>query len=187
MKVKCIHKAWVSVPDYFCIDLEARQRKTEFYIDLDCEYIVYGITIKDNFIWYYVCDNTFLEYPLWKPSPFFEVVDPRLSRYWIYSYKKVKNYILCPIMTFPEWANNHPDFYDKLTDCEKSELAIFARYKELMDLEFEDPNITEIAQKEEDWLICRSCFEAWEFHNTQDALVRCPQCKKILINPNYKS
>ncbi len=151
------------------------------------EYTIYGITIRDEYIWYYLCDEIYTYFPRWKPPFFFEVVDPRLSRYWIYSYKKLENYIRAhPIITFPEWANNHPDYYDKLTDGDDPEVAIFKTYKELMDLEFPDSSISKAAQiGDAEWLICPLCWEPWQNSEDIDALVRCPKCQKILNNPRY--
>jgi hypothetical protein len=91
-----------------------------------------------------------------------------------------------PIITFPEWANNHPDFYDKLSDGDKFEVALFEHYKELMDLEFPDPAVQEAPECLDGWLIC-PCLEAWQSDNTLDALVRCPKCRKLLCNPLYRN
>jgi len=193
MKVKAIYKNWASLPSYFVLESDSPRleyqinNRSDYDLELEKEYIVYGMTIRDNFTWYFICEESTSRYPGWYPSPFFEVIDSSLSRFWIYTYKKLDNYITqrC-VFSFPEWANNHPDFYDRLTDWEEEETAIFKKYKELMDLEFEDPAITEYAQQEEDgWLICWSCYEAWQLFNTLDALIKCPKCEKILNNPRY--
>jgi len=148
-------------------------------------YIVYGMTVYVNMVWYYIADEDYSFYPIWTPASLFDVVDDKISRYWVYSFKEGEFNNKAPLWTFPDWAQD-PDFYDRLLDFETKEVAIFKRYKELMDLEFEDPRITEYAQKEEDgWLICWSCYEAWQSFNTLDALVKCPKCEKILNNPRY--
>lgn len=161
----------------------------DFFIELDAEYTVYGLTLREGYIWYYICDKHFTYFPRWKPSPFFDVIDSRLSRYWIYSLKKADNYPQAyPIITFPEWANNHPDFYDRLSDGEEQEVAIFRSYKEQMDLEFPNSSIVEIAQVgDADWLICPFCKDAWKNCSSLDALVCCPTCRKIMQNPRYKN
>lgn len=189
MKIKCIFNKWVDIPkDVFSIN-NTINKESDFYVDVGSEYIVYGMTVRNDCIWYYICDRVFTYYPRWKPSSFFEVIDPRLSRYWIFSCKKFKNYSKAhPIITFPEWADNHPDFYDKLTDGEQKEVIIFKTYKELMDLEFPDSSISEAAQIGDNvWLICPLCMDAWQFSNEEDALVRCPKCKHVLNNPRYKN
>jgi len=189
MKIKCIYNKWPDVPkDIFPIN-DFSNKESDFYIEIDAEYTVYGMTVRNGCIWYYTRDKAFTYFPRWKPSYFFEVVDPRLSRYWIYSCKKFKNYSQAhPIITFPQWADNHPDFYDMLSDGEEKEVMIFKTYKELMDLEFPDSSISEIAQiGDDEWLICPTCLDAWQYNDDKDALVRCPKCLKVLNNPRYKN
>jgi hypothetical protein len=41
-----------------------------------------------------------------------------------------------PIIAFEEWVSN-PVFYDKLTDGDKNAVAVFKKYKKLMDGEFD--------------------------------------------------
>jgi len=188
MKVKCIFKKYEEVDTKAYGFQAASKGNSNFYININETYIVYGMTLKDGNIWYYLCDLMFTYFPRWKPSLFFEVVDPRISRYWIYSFNKLVDYIQAyPIITFPEWANNHPDFYDKLTDGEEREVEIFKNYKELMDLEFADSSILEAAQIGDDqWLICPKCKDAWQNSDNRDALVKCPKCSTIFNNPRYK-
>jgi hypothetical protein len=147
------------------------------------------MTVRNGSIWYYIADRVFSYFPRWKPSSFFEVIDVRLSRHWIYSHKKHIDYPQRhSIITFPEWANNHPDFYDKLTDGDKKEVAIFKTYKELMDLEFPSSSISEVAHLVDDeWLICPTCIDAWQCSNIRNALIKCPKCQKTLNNPRYKN
>lgn len=189
MKIKCIYKKWSDVPISVVSSNNLIVNESEFYLDLEKEYIVYGMTIRDGCFWYYVCDRLFSYFPRWKPSFFFEVSDPRLSRYWVYSNKKLEDYLKSyPIITFPEWASNHPDFYDKLSDGNEKEVMIFKSYKELMDLEFPDPSISKIAQiGDAEWLICPYCSEAWQYGADLDALVKCPICLNLSNNPRYKN
>ena len=189
MKIICIYERWSEIPKEISDTTSIYNKKCDFHVVAGAEYIVYGITLRDGHIWYYICDKLFTYYPIWKPSPLFKVNDSRLSRYWIYSYEKLENYSQAhPIITFSEWATNHPDFYDKLTDGEDREVTIFKAYKELMDLEFPDSSISEAAQiGDGEWLICPTCIDAWQCCNNTDALVRCPKCQKKLNNPRYRN
>lgn len=190
MKIKCIYNSYLRISEeslpsgYF----NERSRDYDFRLDEGAQYTVYGITLKDGLLWYYICDKSFIYYPIWKPSVFFEVVDPCLSRFWIYSFKKFENYISAhPIITFPEWANNHPDFYDKLSDGEIQEVEIFRAYKKLMDLEFPDKSIKEAAQiVDEKWLLCPICNNAWANIDDLNGMVICTECRAVLHNPRYK-
>ena len=48
--------------------------------------------------------------------------------------------------------------------------------------------ISEIAQiGDDEWLICPTCLDAWQYNDDKDALVRCPKCLKVLNNPRYKN
>lgn len=192
MKVKCVYNKFMDVPESIFSSSEFNSeagRRAEFSLRIGREYTVYGATIRDNCIWYYLCREHFTYYPRWYPSPFFDVIDSRISRHWVYSYKKLDNYgEAYPILTFSEWANDHPDFYDRLTDEEEEEVEIFSTYKELMDLEFPDSSVLDIAQiGDDEWLICSLCIDAWQCSNGKDALVRCPKCQKALNNPRYKN
>ena len=183
MKVKCIENKVLLLPDE--IKKNYSISYPEFSVLVGKEYVVYGMTLNLGYIWYYLCDEHFDYYPVWKPSSFFEVVDSRLSRYWIYSYQVHPDIETYPVIAFPEWANNL-DYYDKLTDGDDPEVAIFKTYKELMDLEFPDSSISKAAQiGDAEWLICPLCWEPWQNSEDIDALVRCPKCQKILNNPRY--
>jgi hypothetical protein len=188
MKIKCIYNHWDQLPEIVPSINLTNRRNSQFYVEVDQEYIVYGMTIREGFIWYYLCDQAFTYFPRWKPSPFFEVIDPRISRYWIYSYKKMDSYLHAhPILTFPEWANNHPDYYDKLTDGRPYEVEVFHTYKEWMDLEFPDKSIFEYAEVgDKEWLICSQCIDPWQDSNPHNGMVRCPKCNKIMHNPRYQ-
>ncbi len=188
MKIKCIHVQWEDVPQEVFRSNNVTNKGVDFFLKQNAEYVVYGITLRNTCFWYYVCDEYFTYFPRWKPSPFFEVIDQRLSRHWICTYKKHKNYTQAfPIITFPEWANNHPDFYDKLSNGNENEVNIFKSYKELMDLEFPDRGIKILAKiADTEWLICPSCTDAWEHSESRDALVRCPKCLLVYKNPRYR-
>jgi len=150
------------------------------------EYIVYALSEYYESIWYCICDESYTYHPMWIPEHFFELSDNRLSHYWIFSFKEdlKKNRFF---FGFHEWANQL-DFYDNLVDGEKREVQIFKTYKELMDLEFSDSSISEIAQiGDDEWLICPACLDAWQYKDDKDALVRCPKCLKVLNNPRYKN
>ncbi len=84
-----------------------------------------------------------------------------------------------PIITYPEWANNHPEYYDKLTDGDEEEVSLFKTYKELMDVEFPDHSITESAAVgDSEWLICPDCMDAWNSPGDKDGMVICPNARR---------
>jgi hypothetical protein len=185
MRIKCVENKVAKLPEEIIKNYSISD--SNFPILIGKEYVVYGMTVHLGYVWYYICDEIYSYYPTWSPSPLFEVIDGQLSRFWIYSYKEGMRTVLSPWWTFPEWADN-PDFYDNLTDGDEREVKIFKSYKELMDLEFPDFTISEIAQiGDKEWLICPTCIDGWECLNTLDGMVRCPKCKKVMHNPRYQA
>lgn len=190
MKIRCSYINGSDLPsDLISVDPNYYS-SLKFDLLLDKDYTVYAMTLHHSYIWYYICDETSSTYPIWQPSPLFEVIDPKISRYWIYSYSSKTTYYWSPhpVWAFPEWAQNPDYYYDMLTDGSENELALFEKYKDLMDLEFSDPSITAFAQVgDENWLVCPNCIDAWESSNTFDALVKCPKCNVVMNNPRYQN
>jgi hypothetical protein len=105
------------------------------------EYVVYGMTTFLEHVWFYICDEDYSYYPIWNPLPLFKVVDARLSKYWLFGvYTDHGLEAPMPIIAFKEWVEN-PFFYDQLTDKEEPAVETFARYKTLLDEEFDDTSI----------------------------------------------
>ena len=186
MKVKCIANKGSYLPED-CLDPSSGfDNKTEFPLIIEKEYTVYGITLYLGYVWYYLQDEDYTYYPRWNPSPLFDVVDGRISRYWRYGYcsGKIRDEVNV-IFAFKKWVND-PYYYDGLTDGEKTEVAIFKRYKELMDVEFPDRSISRTASDLADgWVMCPDCDEAWQA-TSSDGMLRCPKCSVLLHNPLYK-
>ena len=182
MKIRCITNSVTKIPSEILINYTSPNSPIPLLIGK--EYVVYALSEYYGSIWYCICDELYTYHPMWIPQLFFELSDNRLSRYWIFSFKEdsKKNRFF---FGFTEWANQL-DFYDNLTDGEEREVVIFRSYKELVDLEFPNSLICECAQLgDNEWLICPTCFDAWQCSNNIDALVRCPKCQKILNNPRY--
>lgn len=157
----------------------------QFAVEIDKTYIVYAMTIYSGYIWYYICDQHYTDYPAWNPSPLFEVIDGRLSKYWIYSCVTEENHTKT-IWAYHQWVKD-PYYYDQLTDGASKEVEIFKYYKNLMDVEFPDPAIKDCAQiLDEEWLLCPICIDAWKCRS-EDGMVICPNCKKMFHNPRYKT
>lgn len=151
------------------------------------EYVVYTMTIRSNYVWYYLC-TWGIEYPVWHASPLFEVVDGSLSKYWIYSFiwEKEINYV-DTTWAYPEWANDPNNYYHRLTDGYDWETKIFAEYKQLMDVEFPIPSVKDTAKLiDDDWLMCDYCIDAWESSTSNQAMVICPTCQRMMHNPRFK-
>lgn len=182
MIVKCISNRGEDLPAE-CLDSNSGFSKTTtFNLEIGKHYLVYGVTLFLGYIWYFLEDEAFSYYPIWNPSPLFEIVDGRLSRYWICSFKNTNNGNFRTIFAFKEWANS-PTFYEKLVDGEKEAVHRFAFYKERMDSEFVFPSVSIWAENlDGNWVMCPNCQEAWE-GDSLDEMVKCSKCCSLLINP----
>jgi hypothetical protein len=184
MKIKCVSNSRNSLPNELL--KKYSMGLDHFSVFPGNEYIVYSVGALYGFVWYCICDESYIFYPMWNPEMLFEIIDKRLSRYWVFSLDDGKDKKI-PFLRFPEWANN-PYFYEELIDGDSSDAnaIIFSKYKELMDLEFPNPLISDTAEiGDRDWLICPKCIDAWKSESNLDALVRCPICTTVLNNPRY--
>jgi hypothetical protein len=136
MKVRCVGNRGSDLPSDLITDTTGLKLETEFSLIIGKTYVVYALTISDNYLWYYVCDETDSYFPFWNPAPLFEMVDHRMSAWWEINYSKEdrcesKSNI---IVAYPEWARD-PFYYDRLTDGYEQDVEIFKRYRHLIDEE----------------------------------------------------
>ncbi|HVX00127.1 MAG TPA: hypothetical protein VHA52_06820 [Candidatus Babeliaceae bacterium] len=189
MKIKCIEDTGKSLPEDLFEPGSGYNKQTRFYLELEKLYTVYGMTTNLGYVWYYICDENFTDYPRWHPPQLFEVADNRISQYWIFSFERgYSRNTTSSNWLYPEWSIDPYDYYDKLSDGCKKQVETFFFYKELMGLEFPDISIpktqTVLIGNEPGWLICYLCYEAW-ICNSQFGMIRCPECKNLLHNPFY--
>lgn len=184
MRVSCTANTGVHLPEFY--RKRGYHKEYEFPLLIGKSYIVYGMNLWDGRIGYLIMGEA-RKFPDWLPSELFEIGDGKLSRYWHYGVNldNLDNTI-DSIWGYKELAN-HSGHFDKLVDRDRTALATFMHYKELMDLEFPDPLISDSADGlEENWLFCPKCTNAWETHSL-DAMVKCPNCESILKNPRYSA
>ncbi|MCX6989868.1 MAG: hypothetical protein NTX49_02205 [Chlamydiae bacterium] len=186
MKIKCLSNKKASLQADLSSENESYIQDSGYeFLDIGKEYNIYGMIIIHGKVCYYVCDRAHSLFPIARPADLFEIIDNRLSRYWVFGI--IEGFEKYPLWIFPEWINEDY-FQDNLTDGEAREVAVFKSYKELMDLEFPDSSISETAQiGDNEWLICPTCIDTWQYNDDRDALVRCLKCQKILNNPRYKN
>ncbi|MGK7924596.1 MAG: hypothetical protein AB4290_04960 [Spirulina sp.] len=130
MKIRCIANTGASLPDSYLDPRRGYKKDTQFPLTIGKSYTVYAFYVKQGRVWYYICEDNGMYYPMRSPAPLFEVVDNRMSAYW--RLKLSPNGLL--EVAFEEWFSD-PYFYDKLTDGEEKEVLIFEQLKELMDAE----------------------------------------------------
>ncbi|MFB2833539.1 hypothetical protein [Floridanema evergladense] len=134
MKIRCIANTGDYLPENYLSPQQGYTKQLKFPLTIGKEYIVYAFSVKEGQIWYYICEDNYMYYPMRSPAPLFEVVDNRMSANW--RLQLSANGLL--EVAFEQWFSD-PYFYDKLTDREEREILIFEKVKELMDTEALSP------------------------------------------------
>src|SRR6266481_3288142 len=102
MKVRCIGNRGSNLPPALLDPKSNRDENTLFALTIGKTYVVYGLTVYRSFLWYYLCDEEFTYFPIWNPSPLFEIVDHRVSKYWEVNYSPDGRDTTI-IVAYPEW------------------------------------------------------------------------------------
>ena len=133
MIVTCEANTGLKVPEAYLDSRAGYTRKVEFDLTVARDYVVYAVAVRRGLVWYYLSGDLHPFYPVAYPAPLFSIADNRLSRCWVLTYTpNHPDHEL--LIAFEEWcANRH--FYDRLTDMDEMERAIFAKYKALIDSE----------------------------------------------------
>ena len=135
MKVKCLYNKLDELPKEKFKKLKQVEYikkigKDKPRITLGKEYVVYGIHTALENVWYFICDDDYLYYPVFDLAVFFEITDSRISKYWEISVNESGVIKLWP----SSWLKD--EYYiDRLTDGEKDIVADFKRIKKEMDEE----------------------------------------------------
>lgn len=100
-------------------------------------YVVYAMTLsEEGHVWYYICDRD-NRCPYWFPCSLFRILDGRLSKYWVFNHfvqDLPYGSTVRDVWAFPEWACDAM-FYERLLDGLPAEVAVFEKYKRLIDNE----------------------------------------------------
>ena len=101
------------------IDIE-----TDFPVTLGRAYAVFAVTIYLGIAWYYIFNDDGHPWPTWAPAPLFEVVDGAIPASWRFGYFNFARENQYPILSFPEWAEDHT-FYERLVDGDEAVVRVF--------------------------------------------------------------
>lgn len=188
MRVRCVHPG---LTEELRFQLETRTIDSIAHSGragcsgLECGlvHVVYGLGRWAGLDGYYIADTDYSGYPMWYPAVFFQIVDPRSSRYWQPSIWTPPSRAGSWARVILPWAADHRLFED-LVNGEARAVAAFKRYRELMDLEFADDPARQTAHHLQDaWVQCPSCDDAWEVKDRVLEIIRCPYCKAIWLSP----
>jgi hypothetical protein len=184
MKIKCITNSAHDLPKDLYISGHFEGSGDYSSLKRNSLHTVYAMSIFYDYVWFYIHNASL--YPIAYPSSFFDVIDQKISKCWIYYFKTGENKKeIVNFWSFPEWANEPGDFYEALLEDYPKETKIYQNYKLLMDLEFPNLEIDLKAEKLEDnWLMCPICIDAWQT-DSKAGMVICPKCKNIMHNSNY--
>jgi hypothetical protein len=142
MKIRCVANTGASLPENYLDPRRGYTKELEFPLTIGKDYTVYAFSEMLGRVWYYICEDNYMYYPMRTPAPLFEVIDNRMSAYW--RFKLYPNGLL--EVAFEQWLVDQY-FYDKLTDGEEAEGSIFEKVKELMDAENALPSLPAEVEK----------------------------------------
>lgn len=158
-----------------------------FHLTYNKDYTVYGIEYLDeqeiNFM---IKDDTGVIYPKFFPSSFFEIIDSRLSRYFIGTSEKqypIKDIKYPAFISYKEIVLNG-FFYDDFIECKNEANQIFEKYKDLIDNEFPSSELKDAELIENNWVFCCNCDESFEV-KYNNGIIICPNCKHKCNNPLF--
>jgi hypothetical protein len=149
MKVRCINID----PEQFPISREqkdifnatfGRGEKLKLFdhVEVSKEYVVYAMTTRRGFPYYYVSWKGRADDWFFTPALCFEIIDDRPSTLWHVGIRSFPDGTL-PITTFAikQWIDE-PMFLENLVDCRERELKIMTAAARAMDAEYDAaPNV----------------------------------------------
>src|SRR4051812_30735358 len=106
MRVRCMASTGTALPDSYIDSVGGYGREAILPITVGASYLVFALTIRRGGVWYYVLDDQDLGFPVWYPAPLFEVIDARLSRFWIFGFSDDGRRDGDALFAFREWALN---------------------------------------------------------------------------------
>lgn len=152
-------------------------------LELNKTYVVHALTVIEDthYVDILTIEGYFLPYEF--PMSFFEVTEPRLSRFFEIG-QRLTNYGLKVFISYPEWVRDK-DFYYKLVDGPPEARNVVEKYERLMNLEFKHAEVDKTATRidvAKNWVMCAECGESWSDQLHME-LTQCPKCGLIQAMP----
>ncbi len=98
-------------------------------LEVGRRYTVYAVAVFAGEPWFYVFDETGIDYPVWQPSAVFFVVDGRMPACWVFGFDApVGATGRTAVLAFSEWANDI-SYYGRLVEGESEAVELFERYR----------------------------------------------------------
>jgi hypothetical protein len=134
MRVKCISETIAPGSRQALVDWV---NDTQLEITAGKTYVVLAIAKYEDVIFYFVLGDESENYPLAFPAELFQIVDGRVSVCWetnLTTIDRVEQIDIenREVLSFKEWVLKKDEFYEKVLDEEKTELATFRSYRDKM-------------------------------------------------------
>ena len=152
------------------------------FLEKDTVYTVFAIYLNKK-TELMIDIESFPSAPFAISSELVDVVDRRLSRYWVFGSPYDKKDTSKCIISFPEWANDKYFFQGIIEG--KAASNIWINYKKLIELEYAFENKIKAIDLKENWIQCAICLDAWQVADDflKNELVKCPSCDEVQLNP----
>jgi hypothetical protein len=124
MIVRCIANSGADLPVANIVPSRGYDRSTEFPLTIGRDYSVFALTVFLGTAWYYVLDDDGNPWPTWSPAALFDVVDGHIPHGWSCGYIRNSADDQYPVISFPEWAEDHT-FYERLVDGDEAAIRVF--------------------------------------------------------------
>tara|TARA_B100000965_G_scaffold142977_1_gene119126 strand:- start:259 stop:693 length:435 start_codon:yes stop_codon:yes gene_type:complete len=140
MKVICRYNKGSELPQYSKDWEYGFGPKTEFNLELNKEYLAYGMFLSDDGKVYYLLLGEAFQSPYykpdWYPSVLFDVSDNKIPEWWYFkSFEKDKEFPLDAIWSYEEMTRDE-SHYIGLIEREIKDLQIFKERKKWIDREY---------------------------------------------------
>lgn len=108
----------------------------ELNIEIGAAYNVYGLALRKNGLWYYICSDPDDLYPSAYPAELFSILESKISDHWKLDFTVKEDELPTKefIVSFAEWSQDS-NFYERLVDGDPKAIKIFLKYKNLIDMD----------------------------------------------------
>lgn len=134
MRVKCVSNRASSLPAAYHDVRQGYGPDHVFPVTVGQDYVVFAMTTYLGGMWIYIADDQFSYYPVWRPTPLFEIVDGRISKTWRVGLQGPEGHREW-VLAYREWAED-PLYYERLVNRDEMILRSFLFHKKLLEDEF---------------------------------------------------
>jgi hypothetical protein len=137
MQVRCVENDRSKLPTRFLVSRLGYGADRVEPVTVGRVYTVVALLFDLGFVWYFIHDDHDHPYPMAYQSILFEIVDPRVSRYWEATVRPSASSDLEEAMALEpsEWARDKL-FFDRLTNFDDATIHVYAEVRKRIEDEF---------------------------------------------------